>query len=50
MERWFEDYEAVIVQHELDHLMGTVLLDHASRFKRARYLKKVRARQKAEAR
>jgi peptide deformylase len=37
----FEDYEAVIVQHELDHLAGTVLLDRASRMKRARYMKKV---------
>ena len=24
---WFEEFEAVIVQHELDHLEGTVLLD-----------------------
>lgn len=38
---WFEDFEAVIVQHELDHLDGTILLDRASRFKRSRYLKKV---------
>jgi peptide deformylase len=38
-EGWFEDYEAVIVQHELDHLAGTVLLDRVSRIKRARYLK-----------
>lgn len=37
----FEEYEAVIVQHELDHLEGTVLLDKASRFKRSRYLKRV---------
>ncbi|MCA9566491.1 MAG: peptide deformylase [Myxococcales bacterium] len=36
---WFEDYESVIVQHELDHLQGTVLLDRASRMKRARYLR-----------
>jgi len=38
---WFEDFESVIVQHEIDHLMGTILLDRASRFKRNRYLKKV---------
>lgn len=37
---WFEEYEAVIVQHELDHLLGTVLLDRVSAFRRARYLKK----------
>jgi len=41
-EDWFEDYEAVIVQHELDHLVGTVLLDRVSRFKRRRYLKRVK--------
>ncbi|MBX2796907.1 MAG: peptide deformylase [Myxococcales bacterium] len=38
---WFEEYESVIVQHELDHLKGTILLDRASRFKRSRYLKRV---------
>jgi peptide deformylase len=48
-EAWFEDYEAVIVQHELDHLKGTVLLDRVSRFKRARYLKAKKARAKAKA-
>jgi peptide deformylase len=40
----FEEYEAVIVQHELDHLAGTILLDRASTFKRSRYLKRVRAK------
>jgi peptide deformylase len=44
---WFEDYEAVIVQHELDHLDGTVLLDRASRFKRSWYLRRVKKRDKA---
>ena len=42
----FEDYEAVIVQHELDHLIGTVLLDRVSSFKRRRYLKAIQKRQK----
>ena len=36
----FEHYEAVIVQHELDHLEGTVLLDRVSGFKRRRYMKR----------
>ncbi|MEQ1570852.1 MAG: peptide deformylase [Myxococcota bacterium] len=45
---WFEDYEAVIVQHELDHLDGTVLLDRASRFKRSWYLKRVVKARKRE--
>ena len=48
-EAWFEDYESVIVQHELDHLMGTVLLDRASRFKRARYIKAKKAKARAKA-
>ena len=49
-EGWFEDYEAVIVQHELDHLEGTVLLDHASRFKRGWYLRRVaKAKQRVTA-
>ncbi len=38
-EEWFEEYEAVIVQHELDHLAGTVLLDRVSTFRRSRYIK-----------
>ncbi len=48
----FEDYEAVIVQHELDHLRGTVILDKVSRFRRSRYLKKMRRgpREEVEAR
>ena len=31
----------MIVQHEMDHLTGTLLLDRASRFRRGRYMKKV---------
>lgn len=42
IEQWFEEYEAVIVQHELDHLLGTVLLDRVSGFRRSRYLKKLK--------
>jgi peptide deformylase len=44
----FEEYEAVIVQHELDHLLGTVILDRASRFKRSRYLKRILKQRKRE--
>lgn len=42
----FEDYESVIVQHELDHLAGTVLLDRVSGFKRRRYLKAINKKNK----
>lgn len=50
-DEWFEDYEAVIVQHELDHLEGTVILDAISRFRRKRYIsrRKKRARELAPA-
>ena len=41
-EETFEGYEAVIVQHELDHLDGTILLARTSRFKRSRYIKRVK--------
>lgn len=46
VEQKFENYEAVIVQHELDHLLGTVLLDKVSRFKRSRYLQQEKKRRK----
>lgn len=36
----FSEYEAVICQHEFDHLLGTVLLDRVSAFKRGRWVRK----------
>lgn len=36
--RWFEGYDAIVVQHEMDHLEGTVILDRVSRLKKSRYL------------
>ncbi len=45
-EQWFSAYPAVIVQHEMDHLDGVVILDRVSRLKRSRYLKKVRKRER----
>ncbi len=41
-ERWFEGFSSVIVQHEMDHLEGIIILDKVSRLKRSRYLKKVK--------
>jgi len=43
---WFEEFPAIIVQHELDHLEGTVLADRASAFKRTRWLAR-RAKQRS---
>jgi len=42
----FSDYEAVIIQHELDHLEGVVLLERVSRFKRSRWLKRQKKRER----
>ncbi len=44
-EETFEDYEAVIIQHELDHLEGVVLLARVSRLKKSRWLKQQKKRQ-----
>ncbi len=37
-----EDLMAICLQHEIDHLEGTVLVDHVSRLKRSLYMKKAR--------
>lgn len=44
-QKWFEGYDAVVVQHEMDHLEGVVVLDRVSRMKKGRYLAK-KAKQK----
>ena len=51
-ERVTEDCEglyAVCIQHEMDHLEGIVFLDHLSRLKRERAVKKVVKAQKLKA-
>ncbi len=44
-----EGYLAVVFQHEIDHLDGVTLVDHAGRLKRAMYDKKVGKWQKRTA-
>ena len=39
-EGFFEEFAAVVIQHEMDHLDGVTLLDRSSRLKRSRYLKR----------
>ncbi len=46
VEEWAEGLYAVCIQHEIDHLNGVVFLDHLSRLKRERAIKRV---QKAKA-
>lgn len=36
------DYEAVVIQHEIDHLDGILYIDHLSRLKRDMLLKKLK--------
>jgi peptide deformylase len=40
VQRWFEGYDAIVIQHEMDHLEGTVILDRVSGFKKSRYLQR----------
>jgi peptide deformylase len=37
-----EDLEAVCLQHEIDHLEGTLFIDHVSRLKRELYRKRLK--------
>ncbi len=41
------DFEAAVLQHEIDHLNGTLILDRSSALKREIYKKKVKKRLKA---
>lgn len=41
-----EDLLAVCLQHEIDHLNGTLFIDHISSLKRALYKKKLKKREK----
>jgi peptide deformylase len=45
----FEDFHAVVVQHEMDHLDGVTLLDRVSRLKRSRWVARRRKQREREA-
>lgn len=42
IEEWAEGMYAVCIQHEMDHLEGTLFIDHLSRLKRQRAVEKVK--------
>ncbi|TWI71207.1 peptide deformylase [Desulfobotulus alkaliphilus] len=44
-----EGFEAVIVQHEMDHLRGILFIDHISSLKRSLYVKRVNKQLRREA-
>jgi len=46
VEEWAEGLYAVCIQHEMDHLEGTLFIDYLSRLKRQRAVEKVRKSQR----
>lgn len=42
----FSGFPAIVLQHEMDHLDGVTLLDKSSKFKRSRYISKVKKQRK----
>ncbi|OYW43231.1 MAG: peptide deformylase [Rhodobacterales bacterium 12-64-8] len=49
IEEWAEGMYAVCIQHEMDHLQGTLFIDHLSRLKRAYAISKVKKAAKRNA-
>lgn len=50
VEEWAEGLYAVCIQHEMDHLEGTLFIDYLSRLKRTRAVEKVRKARRMKAR
>ncbi|MEO0816192.1 MAG: peptide deformylase [Pseudomonadota bacterium] len=50
VEEWAEGLFAVCIQHEMDHLEGTLFIDYLSRLKRQRAVEKVRKAQRQKSR
>jgi peptide deformylase len=49
VEEWAEGMYAVCIQHEMDHLQGTLFIDHLSRLKRTFAISKVKKAKKKDA-
>jgi peptide deformylase len=49
IEEWAEGMYAVCIQHEMDHLQGTLFIDHLSRLKRSFAINKVKKLKKKDA-
>jgi peptide deformylase len=49
VEEWAEGMYAVCIQHEMDHLQGTLFIDHLSRLKRTFAINKVKKAAKRNA-
>ena len=42
----FQGFPSIVLQHEMDHLEGIILLDKTSKFRRSRYISKVKKQRK----
>jgi peptide deformylase len=49
VEEWADGMYAVCIQHEMDHLQGTLFIDHLSRLKRSYAINKVKKQKKKDA-
>ncbi|NJM36041.1 MAG: peptide deformylase [Rhodomicrobium sp.] len=47
-EEWLEGHQATVAQHEIDHLNGTLFIDHISRLKRDMLIRKFRKARRDE--
>jgi len=50
VDEWAEGLYAVCIQHEIDHLEGTLFIDYLSRLKRQRAVEKVRKAERLKSR
>jgi len=50
VDEWAEGLYAVCIQHEMDHLEGTLFIDYLSRLKRQRAVEKVRKAERLKSR
>ncbi len=50
VDEWAEGLFAVCIQHEMDHLEGTLFIDYLSRLKRQRAVEKVRKAERLKSR
>lgn len=50
VDEWAEGLYAVCIQHEMDHLKGTLFIDYLSRLKRQRAVEKVRKAERLKSR
>ena len=48
-QQWFENYDAIVIQHEMDHLEGRVFVEYLSRLKQQRIVEKLKKQRRRNA-